>query len=278
MIAAILSMAAPLILAGTGALITELAGSLAIFMEGFMTLGAFVAWTVARATGYAWAGSLAAALLGAFLAWALARFCEKTGANTFIAALALNLAATGITQTLSIAWFGTRGVLVDDRVPASTKILSGIDSYLVLALVAVALTALIVKRTHFGLRLRAAGKDPEALAERGVSPARYREGAWAAAGALAALGGAALTFRIGAHIPGGVAGRGWIALVIVYLGFRNAWGVLAASILFAAAEYLSGIVQGTGTIPATLLLGLPPALSLVLFSITSALRSRSSRH
>lgn len=291
MIAALFASAAPIILAGLGALLTDLAGSLGVFMEGFMTLGSFIAWTAAATTGSSLAGTAAAALVAALIGWALARFVRLSQADPFIVALALNLAAGGIADALSVAWYGTKGVLSSPAVRAAAPIrlpfidsfpllgtlLSGHSPFVYLSWIAVIVTAVVVARTRVGLRLRAAGRSAEALAERGVDPRRYRAGAWAAAAALGALAGAALTFRIGAYAPGGVAGRGWIALAVVYLGFRNAWGVAAAALVFAAAEQLASTAQGVGAIPATVLLGLPSALALVLYALSTWLRSRRSR-
>ncbi len=272
MIASILAIAAPLLIAGLGGLLTDLSGHLGVFLEGFMTLGSFMAWTAAKATGSAAAGCAAAAAASGAAGYLLARFAKATGANTFIVALAFNLAAAGTVDALSIAWYGTKGVLSDPAVRAAGDV-----PFTVLALAAAVAVGFVVSRTTVGLRLRAAGQAPQALVERGVNPDRYWEAAWAAAAALAALGGAALTFRVGAYAPGGVAGRGWIALVLVYLGFRNSFGVAAAAFAFSTAEYVADVAQGTGAVPSTLLLGLPSALALVLFTASSILRARRSR-
>ena len=281
MIGAVLASAAPIILAGLGALLTELSGSLGVFMEGFMTLGSFVSWTAAHSTGSALVGTLAAAFLAAAVGWALARFVRVTAADPFIVALALNLGAGGLADALSVAWYGTKGVLSDpgvtaaatvhlpllDSVPLVGALLSGHGPFVYLSWAAVLSASFVIRRTRVGLRLRASGRAGDALAERGVDPRRYRAGAWAAAAALGALAGAALTFRIGAYAPGGVAGRGWIALAAVYLGFRNAWGVAAAALLFAVAEQLASSAQGAGAVPAPVLLGLPSALAVVLYAL-----------
>jgi simple sugar transport system permease protein len=119
-----------------------------------------------------------------------------------------------------------------------------------------------------GLRLRASGRSLEASRERGLRPERYQEFAWAAAAFLAALAGAALTFRVGVYAPGGVAGRGWICLAAVFLGFRRVWGVAVAALVFALAERMGLGAHTLGAIPATVLLGLPSALALVLYTIS----------
>jgi simple sugar transport system permease protein len=282
--------AAPLMLAGLGALVSELAGVLGIFVEGFMTLGSFFAWILAGWTGSIFLGTLITAAGAALIGWGLARFVHNTGANPFIAGLALNLAAGGITDSLSIVWFGTKGVLRNpairtlaplkipalDSIPVVGKIFSGQLPFTWVAWGAIILGAVIIGRTPMGLRLRAAGRSPEAAADRGIRADKYREGAWAAAAFLAALAGAALIFRIGAYTPGGVAGRGWISLAAVYLGFRRVWGVALAALVFALAERIGFGAQTLSALPATVLLGLPSALALVLYTVSQRLALRKT--
>ncbi|MDR2111084.1 MAG: ABC transporter permease [Spirochaetaceae bacterium] len=284
----LLTAAAPLMLASLGALFTELSGVLGVFIEGFMTLGAFFSWIIAGKTGSVFWGSLITAVILAAAGWTLARFVHKTGANPFITGLALNLAASGIGDSLSVAWFGTKGVLRNPGIqipkpvsiplirdiPLAGTFLSGQLPFVYLAWGLTILAALVVGKTPPGLRLRASGLSPEAARERGIHPEWYREGAWAAAAFLAALAGAALTFRIGAYIPGGIAGRGWIALAAVYLGFRRVWGVAGAALIFALTEHIGIGAQRFGTLPATVLLGLPPALALILYSLSHYIQKR----
>jgi simple sugar transport system permease protein len=91
-----------------------------------------------------------------------------------------------------------------------------------------------------------------------------------AAAFLAALAGAALTFRAGAYAPGGVAGRGRICLAAVFLGFRHVWGgpPWQPCLVFALAERIGLGVQTFGTLPATVLLGFPSALALALYTLS----------
>jgi simple sugar transport system permease protein len=278
-------------LASLGALFTELSGTLGVFIEGFMTLGSFFAWIIAGWTGSVFWGCGITALCAALAGWALARFVRRTGANPFIVGLALNLAVGGIIDSLSITWFGTKGVLRNpgitlpgplhlpliSGIPFLGGILSGRSPFVYSAWASTFLAAFIIGRTRLGLRLRATGLSPEAAAERGIHPEWYREGAWAAAAFLASLAGAALTFRVGAYAPGGVAGRGWIALAAVYLGFRRVWGTAAASLVFALAEHIGLSLQGLGALPATALLGIPSALALVLYTLSHSIEKKRSR-
>ena len=259
--------AAPLMLAGLGALLTDISGVLGIFIEGFMITGAFFSWIFAGWTGSVFLGVLLSAIFAAATGWALARFVRFSGANPFIAGLAVNLAASGITLSLSAAWFGTRGVLINQEINVPGPL-----PFTFIAWICVIIITLALYGTVPGFRLRASGLSPETATERGIRPWLYREGAWALAAFLAALAGAALTFRVGAYAPGGIAGRGWIALALVYLGFRKVWGVALAAIIFSFAERLAFGVQGLGVLTATALLGLPSALALLLYFVSLVIK------
>ena len=279
MIEGLLNSAAPLMMASLGALLSDLSGALAVFIEGFMVIGSFFSWIFAGWTGSVFFGTLLSAALAALVGWALARFVRLSGANPFIAGLALNLAASGITTSLSAVWFGTKGVLQNpaikipqpvripliDSVPFIGKIISGHSPFTYTAWVCALILAIGLKKTVAGFRLKAVGLSYEAAEERGIHSGLYREGTWALAAFLAALAGAALTFRAGSYAPGGIAGRGWIALAAVYLGFRNVWGVVLASLVFTLAERLGFSLQNFGSLSATALLGLPFALALLFY-------------
>jgi len=304
MIEGLLNSAAPLMMAGLGALLSDLSGALAVFIEGFKVSGSFFSWIFAGWTGSVFLGTLLSAALAAFAGWTLARFVRLSGANPFIAGLALNLAASGITTSLSAVWFGTKGVLQNpaikipqpvripliDSVPFIGKIISGQSPLTYTAWACALILAIGLKKTVAGFRFRAAGLSClnstfsyNAAEERGINSGLYREGAWAIAAFLAALAGAALTFRAGSYSPGGIAGRGWIALATVYLGFRNVWGVVLASLVFTLAERLGFSLQNfglwnAGSLSATALLGLPFALALLLYFISLVVRSRGARN
>ena len=79
----LLNSAAPLMLAGLGALLSDLSGALGIFIEGFMITGAFFSWIFAGWTGSVFWGTAISALLAALVGWGLARFTRLSGAKSF---------------------------------------------------------------------------------------------------------------------------------------------------------------------------------------------------
>jgi simple sugar transport system permease protein len=232
-----------------------------------MIFGAFFGFVFAGWTGNILLGTLAAALLTALLGFLLVLFIQKSGADPFIAGFAMNLAAAGLTGNLSQLLFGTGGVLRNGALAAPPRYAFALAAALAAMIVAVG-----IKRTVIGMRLRAAGISPAAAAERGIVSRRYVVGAWTIAAFLAAIGGAAISFRVGVYAPGGTAGRGWIALAAVYLGFKNVWGLSAAALIFAAVEQLAFKAQEIAALPVTALLGLPQALALILYVLSARLK------
>lgn len=268
---AVVSMSAPLLFATLGALVTEQAGVLAVFMDGAITFSAFVCIAVTYATGNPVLGFLAAAAASVLLLALIAYFNETTGANPFITGLAVNLLAAGLTSWLSVVIFGTRGVVALPTAAGST-ISGAAQSSLITALPFIAAIglALVLRYTSFGLTLRATGSDPDFLSARGIKPARYRVASWCIAAFFAAAAGSYLALGLGAWVPNISAGRGWTALAACYLGSRNPIACIAACLLFSLAEYWSNVIQGTGAVPATLILGLPYILALVSFILIPA--------
>jgi simple sugar transport system permease protein len=266
-----LNSALPLLFASLGALWTELAGSPGIFIEGFMTLGSFFTYCFMVKTGSVFASCLLSALVCAALGFFSATFVRVSKANPFIAGLALNLAADGLTNTLSQIWFGAKGVLRS----AGLFAMSGSAGFTQASFAAGAascfvLSAFLAYRTRFGLRLRASGLSAPTVEERGISAASYQTAAWTIAATLAGVGGSCLMLRVGAYTPGGVAGRGWIALAAVYLGFRNVWGVGLAAFVFALVERAGVTAQSVSSLPPTALLGVPSALALAFYTVSRA--------
>jgi simple sugar transport system permease protein len=259
----ILAMAAPLLFATLGALATEYAGVLAVFMEGAITFAGFVCVAVTGATKNPALGFAAAAVTTVALLFIVSRFTERTKANPFLTGLSVNLFAAGITSWLSAAIYGTRGVIA--LPDAGTTIAALRNLAFPASLVACLAFAAFMALTVQGNNLRVTGSAAEALAGRGIRADRYRTASWCIAAFFAACAGSILSLSLGAWVPNLSAGRGWTALAAVYLGFRNPFACVGAVLVFSAAEYLTTIMQGTGQVPATLILGLPYALSLAVF-------------
>jgi len=275
MISNTLELAIPLILAGLGGLLTERAGVLNIGLEGMILAGAFGGILGTNATGSVVLGFVVGATFGLVIAAVFAVASIELRANIFIAGLAANLLAAGAIPFVSELIFGTKGVVRlagDERIPR----LAGVEITLYLAIGFAVLAWFVIYRTRFGLRLRAAGDGPDALRARGVSPVRYQRASMLISGVLAGAAGAEVAIRLGVYLPNISAGRGWIALVAVFLGYRRPVGVVVAAVVFAFFEVLAGSAQGLLDIPGTVLIGFPYLVTVIAMVLHSALTNRSA--
>ncbi len=252
MISAWLASSLPILVTALGALFTEASGTLNIALEGLMTAGAFAAALV----GSGGPGTfLASALAGGALALCLGFVSFRMKADPFVAALAFNLAVQGVTGLVSEHAFDTKGV-----VALAAAGSGGAFPAIALAL-ASALLVVLFSRTVFGLRVRAAGSNPEALEQAGSDVGRVRIAAYVVSGVAAALGGVFLVSEIDAWVPGIAAGRGWTALVAVYLGRKSSLGTVIAAIAFGIVFALANAAQAFASIPAEFSLAFPYLLA-----------------
>jgi simple sugar transport system permease protein len=154
------------------------------------------------------------------------------------------------------------------RIPVVGRAFFDQNVLVYVAFAMVPLVALVISRTRYGLRLRAAGERPEAADALGLGVYRLRWEALLVAGVLTGLSGAFLTLAYaGTFVEGMSAGRGFVALAVVILGRWKAWGCAAAAVLFGAAMALQFGLQALGTaVPYQVFLALPYALTLVVLA------------
>jgi simple sugar transport system permease protein len=119
------------------------------------------------------------------------------------------------------------------------------------------LLSVLLAATPFGLRAKAAGMNSDSLRMAGVDPVAVRGQAYLFSGIACGIAGAVLASSIGAWVPNLSAGRGWIALVAVYLGGKKLGGTLAATMLFAVLLSLANQAQAFRALPGELLAAFP---------------------
>jgi simple sugar transport system permease protein len=274
----IVTIMTPLLLAATGGLFTELAGMLNIALEGLLLTGAFAAVAAAHYTGSLALGLLTAILASLSLAALLGWATLTLRSNVFITGLAANLFAAGITVVLSHHLFGTRGVVVPENIPPlppveiplirniplAGDLVSGHSFFVYLSWALLALAWLTLFKTPLGFRLRACAKHAPALVSLGLKPNTYRFTAFLISGLSCGIGGAFLSLNLGAFVPNMSSGKGWIALVVIFLGGRKPLGLLIAAFVFGLAESFSNHAQGILKIPADFILALPYVFTLAV--------------
>jgi general nucleoside transport system permease protein len=279
-LASTVALATPILLAALGELLVEQSGVINVGIEGAMLAGAFFALAAAYFSGSLALGLLAGVAAAVALNALLALLVVNLAVNQVVAGTALDILALGLTGVFYRQMFGVTGsaFVVQQfgalalgplsRIPVVGRALFDQNVLVYVAFAMVPLLALVISRTRYGLRLRAAGERPEAADALGLGVYRLRWEALLAAGVLTGLGGAFLTLAYtGTFIEGMSAGRGFVALAVVILGRWKAWGCAAASVLFGAAMALQFGLQALGTaVPYQVFLALPYALTLVVLA------------
>lgn len=238
-----------------GEVFTERAGVLNLGVEGMMLMGALAGFAVMNWTGNAWAGALGALAVGGAMAAIHALLSISLRANQVVSGLALTLFGTGLSSYLGRGLvgkppkdrFGAVHVPFLADIPQVGKILFQQSALVYLSFALAPLCWWFVYRTRQGLNLRAIGERPEAADAMGINVTALRYGYVILGGALAGLGGAAIS--LGTN-PGWTeqmtAGRGWIAVALVIFAGWNPARAAVGAYLFGGVEALQFRLQTAG--------------------------------
>ena len=287
-VAAVLTATAPVLLCALGGALCALAGTFNIALEGQLLLGCFVAVVLSHASGNAWVGVAGAVVFVTVYAGLLSVATVTVDADPIVVAVGLNLLALGITSFLMRELLGTSGTFTSPdlaglptlgdwglgSVPVLGPVLRGQSPLVPVALLLVVVTSLWLRHRVGGLRLTAIGQHQSAATSLGLGVATYRHVTVLVAGALCGLAGAQLALgNVTLFSEGMSAGRGWVAVVAVMLGRNRPYGVLAACLLFGAAEAYGFRLQGAG-FPQQAADAAPYVITLLALALLQARRLR----
>lgn len=288
-----LRLSTPLLLACLAGLYSERAGVFDIGLEGKMLAAAFAAAASAAVTGSAWLGLLAG--IGASIALAAVHgfACITHRGNQIVSGVAINFVALGMTALLGQAWFSRGGrtpaldsdsrfgdlswpfadALADVPVLGGiySELISGHNGLVYVAFIAVPVTAWILMKTRFGLRLRATGENPAAVDTAGISVVAVRYQAVLCCGLLCGLAGAYLSIaQTAGFVQNMTAGKGFIALAaLVFAKWRPTQAMFACllfGLLDAVAIRMQGIEVAGFAVPVTAIQALPYILTVILLA------------
>jgi ABC-type uncharacterized transport system permease subunit len=267
----------PLVYAAVGDTFVQRAGMLNLGIEGMMFAGAFAGFAAAYHTGSLAVGLLAAALVGAAAAALLGLLIVTLGTSQHVAGIGMTLLLVSACEFTNRLMFGRPATLPKVETfhpfsPFDGRVFSQYGMTYVGFLVLAPAAWLLLRRTSFGLRVRAVGENPEAADVAGVGVFRTRYLALMLGGALAALGGAFMTLALlGSFTLEIIAGRGWVALALVIFGRWRVEGAVLGALLFAAVFSLQlrlRILPGWDEVPYELLLAAPYVVVIVALAVS----------
>lgn len=268
MLAETARMSIPYGCAALGGVLSERSGVVNIALEGTLLASALTSVAVSLATGSALAGVVSGVACGATVGLIHSTLVVRGRIDAIVSGIALNLVAAGGTRFMLRALYGSssnspsiQGFRVADGSGPLVRAL--LDPFLVATVVVVALTAWTLRRTRFGLRLRACGEDPSAAEAVGVRVAAVRTAAVTIGGAVTGLGGTALAYDLHQFQAGMSGGRGFIALAAVIVSGWRPYPAAAACLVFAALDALQIVLQNQTKLPSQIFAVLPYVATLV---------------
>lgn len=288
----ILSMTVPfsvaLLLASLGEMFNQRSGVFNLGCEGIMAVGAFIGMLVpfsigqggAVAAGWNWLGLLLACVAGALLGLLFGLVVVTFRAPQGIAGIGLQMFGVGVAGTLfrhfvggtqSIPGMATTPIPLLSEIPVIGRIFFSHSIIVYLAFLFVPLAWYILFKTPWGLRVRAVGTHPRAADSMGINVNRTRYEALAVGGALAGLAGAYLSVcQVKMFSDELIAGRGFIAVALVYFGHWNPVKIMLGALLFSFAQTIQYNVQGLGmNVPYEFFVMLPYVVVVVVLAFTS---------
>lgn len=234
---------APILIAAIGGMICERSGIVNIALEGLMSLGAMTAAIIhvilETKTGLSIPLALLLAAVTGGLFSLIHAFASITlRADQVVSGTGINLLANGLTVFVCQLVF---------RMDRSMNYRMGMRSGLFglyptiwIALVILVVSWFVLYKRPWGLRLRAAGEHPQALASAGVNVTRLRYTAVIISGLLAGLAGGCIVLTQDIQFTvSTINGKGFIALAAVSFGRWLPLGILGSSFLFGISSSMA---------------------------------------
>lgn len=286
--AAILRAMTPLVFATLAAGIAAKCGIINMALEGMMLFSALFGVIFSSLTS-SWVGGLLITMaLGGFIGFILGFFVLNLKTDEILAAIAINLVATGGTVLLMLAYSGDRGSsisissiaapkvdipLIAD-IPVVGELLSGHNLMTYLSILAVIVVHIFLYKTPLGLQIRAVGENKNAAASVGISSQKVQYIALVLSGILVSMGG---FFMSGGYMnmftKDMAAGRGYIALAASSMGGNTPVGGFLVATLFGIAQAFANIMQ-LSKIPYELIQMVPYLTTLIGLGIYSYSRMK----
>lgn len=283
----------PLLVVALGGMFSERSGVVNVALEGIMTIGAFTSILFISIFEERMSGQpllilalLIAALSGAIFSLLHAYASIHMKADQVISGTALNMFAPALaifigrqingvqqiqfTNTFRIASVPILGELpiIGDLFFKNTYITTYIGFMILI------ISAIILYKTRFGLRLRACGEHPQAADSLGVNVYKMRYCGVIISGVLGGIGGLIFVIPTSTNFNATVSGYGFLALAVLIFGQWKPIRILLAALFFglmkAIASSYSGIpfLNNLG-ISSTLYKMIPYIATLVVLTFTS---------
>ena len=275
-----------LLLASLGEMFNQRAGIFNLGCEGIMSMGAFLGFicayyfqNTALAPYVNLLGILAAGVVGVLLGLLFALVTVTFHAPQGIAGIGLQMLGIGTAGTLFRHFVGgvtgvpglpSYPIPLLSKIPFIGPVFFNMNMLAYLAFLLVPLSHYILFKTPWGLKVRAVGTSPRSADTMAINVQRTRYQALAVGGLFAGIAGAYLSLGQAKMFADDiVAGRGFIAVALVYFGGWSPYRILGGSLLFSIAQSLQLSIQVLGiNFPYEFAVMFPYVLVIVVLAFT----------
>ena len=245
-------MGTPILYGTLGGILCEKVGNLNLGVEGMMLMGAVIGFKVGYETGNAGLALLAAGIAGLIGALIYAIITVTFMGNQTVTGLVLTIFGTGFSSFIGKDLAGV--ALPDSVIQAlEVKAIPGLSEIPILgkmlfeqsimvwiSLALAVIIYILLKKTYWGLNIRAVGENPSAADASGINVTLYKYLCICSGGFLCGLGGAYLTLVFVPRWQENITAEiGWIAVALIIFCI---WSPLKA--IFGA--YFFGALRGIG--------------------------------
>ncbi len=270
-------LATPYLYAAIGEAFGQLSGVLNLGVDGIMLMGSFAAFFVAFKTGSLLLGLLAAIIVGGLMGLFMAFISVTMQAEQGISGIGLYLFGLGMSELLFKTTLGTVQT-VNGFAPVPIPLLSEVpilgeiffqQNVLVYgAFLLVPVAWFVLNKTPLGLKVRAAGQNPQAADSLGVNVNRVRYLAVTVGGMLSGIAGASLSIALLNLFQQNLTnGMGFIAVALVYFGRWRPIGILVGALLFSMVNAFQIWAQVQGIeIPPDFMLMIPYIITILVLA------------
>jgi len=253
----------PLLIVALGGMFCERSGVINIALEGIMIMGAFtgilfinVAQRFIPGQGVLLLAVVVSMLTGAAVSLLHAYASINLKADQIISGTAINMLAPAVAiyiarlirtvqQIPFINQFRIDKVPLLGDIPFLGPLLfrnTYITTYL--GFLIFALSAAVLYKTRFGLRMRSCGEHPQAADSAGINVYAMRYAGVMISGALAGLGGLVFVIPTSTQFNAEVSGYGFLALAVLIFGQWRPARIFAAAFFFGLMKAVSSSYSG----------------------------------
>jgi len=255
----------PLMIVALGGMFSERSGVVNIALEGIMTMGAFTSILFVKSTEGFMSGQLQLILaiiiagatgmaFSAFHAFASINMkadqtISGTALNMFAPAFAIFVARQVQDNHVQQIDFDNTFRIAKVPVLGSIPVLGNLffsNVYLTtyIGFAILILSAFVLYKTRFGLRLRACGEHPQAADSLGINVVKIRYSGVMISGMLGGIGGLVFILPISTNFNATVSGYGFLALAVLIFGQWKPVRILLAALFFGFMNTIAAAYSG----------------------------------